>query len=159
MRRWPPGSPAAADLAVDGGCHPDEPYDGRNGNVGGLEVGGCVGELQAEAAVDYADGDADAAVPDVQVGPDGAALQALEPGVVDQAEEGLQEEGGEDNDAEDGVVFGELVCELSGEVSTTQPGATATERHVPDCPRQRGSAPWKPGRILGRPRPRTRCTR
>jgi len=79
------------DLAVHGRRHPDEPDQACDDAVGDFAAAGVVCELEAETAVDDADGDDDPAEPDVGVGPGGAAAVALEGNVVDVAEDGLED--------------------------------------------------------------------
>jgi len=79
------------DLAVHSSGHPDEPDQACDDAVGDFAAAGVVGELETETAVDDADGDDDAAEPDVGVGPGGAAAVVLEGDVVDVAEEGLED--------------------------------------------------------------------
>ncbi len=50
----------------------------------------------------------------MHVRPDGAAAEALEARVVDPAQHGLDDEGGERDEAEDGVQFGVGVGQLRG---------------------------------------------
>jgi len=63
-------------------------------------------ELQAQAAVHDAADDERAAVPDVQVGDRGAGARLAVLQVVQEAEEGLQQEEADDDGAEDGVRVG-----------------------------------------------------
>lgn len=105
--------PRTADLADDGDDEPKEPDNGGNDNVGDLDGEGRVGEAQTKTTIDDADCDTDAAVPQVHVGPKCAAAELFEAGVVDEAEDGLEEEGDEGDDAHDGVDVGAGVGELS----------------------------------------------
>jgi hypothetical protein len=74
------------------------------GNGAGLAVGGGPrGQLEAEAAVDDAESDEDAAIPDVDGGPDRGALGGDVLAVVNVAKDGLEDESGNDDRAEDGV--------------------------------------------------------
>lgn len=66
-------------------------------------------ESEAETAVDDAENNGNAAEPDVAVGPNGAGVVALEEDVVQEAEDGLESEQGEQDDADDGVSVVERV--------------------------------------------------
>lgn len=62
------------------------------------------GEFHAQPAVDDAKRDDDAAEPEMPVGPEGAGLVLFEEGMMQEAEDGLEEEAYEDYDADDGMV-------------------------------------------------------
>ena len=64
--------------------------------------------LQPQAAIDDAERDGRAAPVRVEVSPDGAVAVLGVEDMVGVAEEGLDEEGGEDGEADDGVVVGYL---------------------------------------------------
>ena len=87
---------------------PDEPNNTRDDAVGDFATGGVISELEAEAALDEGEGEEEAAPPDVEGGPDGSALGLDVDGVVEGAEDGLEEEGDDDDEADDGVVFVDL---------------------------------------------------
>lgn len=72
-------------------------------------------ELETETAVDDAESDGNATQPDVSVGPQGTVVVLLEKGVVQEAEDRLEEKRYEDDYANDGMmVIGELHfrCEI-----------------------------------------------
>lgn len=68
----------------------------RNGT--GFAIGGRPPrQVQAESSIHDAQQDQHAAVPDVDVGPDGALLGSLESAVMEEAKDGLQDESGDDD--------------------------------------------------------------
>lgn len=95
--------PRPADLADDGDNEPKEPDDDSDDNIGDLDRVGGVGQPQTQAAINNTDRDADAAVPQVHVRPECAAAELFEFGVMNKTEDGLEEEGGQSDDAHDGV--------------------------------------------------------
>lgn len=83
--------------------HIHERDQGSNNTVNNLAGARVIRELQAQTAVDDAEGDEGAAEPDVRGGPEGAARGADEAIVVYYAKEGLEEEERDHDDADDGV--------------------------------------------------------
>lgn len=106
------GSLTPPPFADDGGKHPDQPNnrsDNRIHNHPGLGTHThLVGELEPKPTVDDAKRDYATAEPEMAVGPEGARAVLLEERVVQEAEDGLEEEADEDDDADDGVLVGEL---------------------------------------------------
>lgn len=84
-------------------CHPDQPHDSRNDPVGDFPLGRVVAELETQTTVDDAERDERATEPDVGGGPDRAAIRPLEDVVVQDAEERLEREQGDDQQADDGM--------------------------------------------------------
>lgn len=115
-----PPLPGAAVLADDDGEDPERPHDDGDAGEGVGGGAGLVGEREAEPPVDDAEGDAQAADPDVHVGDPGAALEPAEAPVVQDAPQRLGEQRDEDHDAEDGVRVG---AQAAG-----QPAARARKR-------------------------------
>lgn len=103
--------------------HPYQPHDSRNDSVPNFPFGrlvtetitfGPVGvELETQAAVDNAERDEHAAVPDMGCGPERAAVRALEDIVVGDAEERLKREEADDNKADDRVGVVDLYMRVS----------------------------------------------
>lgn len=88
------GAPPRLVDGTDG--DPNQPHqrghDAVRGELAGGDVAaGFLPQSQAEAAVDHAEGDQDAAEPEMDVGDDGAAEAGFEEVVVDDAAEGLDE--------------------------------------------------------------------
>ena len=75
------------NLPIHSRSHPNKPDQACNDTVCDFAAAGVVRELEAEAAVDDADGDDDATEPDVRVRPGSATTVALECDVVDVAED------------------------------------------------------------------------
>lgn len=100
--------PAAPALADDDGHHVGEPDDAGDDAVGDGAVARVVGEQEAEAAVDDAEGDDEAAKPDVAVRPEGARLVLVVHLVVEHAQDRLEEDEHEEHDADHRVVFVQL---------------------------------------------------
>lgn len=105
-------APRPSRLGEHGQDEPGAAQHGRDDGVRQLDGVARAGELQAQAAVDDAQDDDHAAVPEVQVRGDGAAQEALEVAVVQPAQQGLGEEEEEHHDADDGVVVEVWVREL-----------------------------------------------
>ena len=97
-------------IMPDGNSDPDEPDDTRNDPICNLAFGCVAGELQAQASLDESEGEEDTAPPDVEGGPDGSSLFADEDGMMEGAEDGLEEESGDDGETDDRVVFVYLVA-------------------------------------------------
>ena len=104
--------PHAPQLTKDSDQHPEQPHDTGDNTVRSLDGRGGTGQVQTDPAVDDAEGDHDPAVPEVQVRPDPAALELLEAQVVDRSQDGLEEEGDQHDDADDGMVADDGVCQL-----------------------------------------------
>jgi hypothetical protein len=92
------------DLPKDSSSHPNQPNDARNYAIRNLAATRVVRDLQAQTAIDDAESDQHAAEPQMRVRPDLAALVLLVHGVVDEAEDWLEEEKAEDYDSDDWVV-------------------------------------------------------
>lgn len=107
-RRTVPPGPASPRLPDDDGGDVDAPDERGDDAVRDLAAARVVGELEAQASVDDAEGDDDAAEPDVAVGPDHAARVLLEQAVVQQSQDRLEENEHEEDDADDRVGFVEL---------------------------------------------------
>ena len=104
--------PHAPQLTKDSEKHPKHPHDTGDHTVRGLEGRSGTGQVQADPAVDDPEGDHDTAVPNVQVRPDAAALKLLETQVVYRPQDGLEEKGDQHDDADDGMVADDGVCQL-----------------------------------------------
>jgi len=103
------GGASAFPLAVDRGQDVGQAEEARDDGVAdhhalrrGHEAS-AFREPQSQPAVDDPEDDGNAAEPDVAVGPDGADAVALEEDVVQEAEQRLESEEGEQRDADDGV--------------------------------------------------------
>ena len=99
-------------LTNNGSCYPSKPYDTRNNTVnnhaGFRGHAHCVSQLETKPTVDDTESDCETADPDMRVRPECSVRVLVEHDVVEPAEDGLEEEGGEDNYADDGVIFVEL---------------------------------------------------
>lgn len=96
--------PASLDFTKNGSGHPHEPNDTGNDAIGDLAFVGVVREPQAKATVDNAEGDQNAAEPEMCIGGSLASLVLLEEAVVDEAGDWLEEEKDEDDYADDWMV-------------------------------------------------------
>lgn len=113
------GSPAPV-FGYKGQDGPKQTYErGRDGVGSDLGVG-RTGELQAQAAVHDAEDNHAAADPKMGVGPGRPAAEPLESAVVQPAEKGLEEQHGQDYEADDGMGVGLGRLELRGDVSTRE---------------------------------------
>lgn len=92
---------------------PYQPQESRNDPVPDFPLGRVVAELETQAAVDDAQRDEHTTPPDMGGAPERAAVGALEDAVVGDAEERLEDEKGDDHQADDGV----SVVNLLGGVS------------------------------------------
>jgi len=102
IRRLPVLPPA--NLANDDARHIRQPHDAGDDAVRNLARARVARQLQAQAAVDDAQRDDAAAQPDVRVGPEDAAFVGLEEVVVQEAQDGLEEEEDEEDYADYWVV-------------------------------------------------------
>lgn len=94
--------------------HPDEPHRPGDDAVRDLPLDRVPAQHEAEAAVDDAQREDEPAPPDVRDGPDGAALVLFVHVVVDEAADGLENEGADDDDADDGVAVARRELERCG---------------------------------------------
>lgn len=93
----------APHVACQGDCHPDQPHDSRYDPVGDFPLGRVVAQLETQSTVDDAERDERATEPDMGGGPDRAAIRALEDVMMQDAEERLEHEEADDQQADDGV--------------------------------------------------------
>ena len=91
----------------------EKEHHSRNNAVGDLALDRVTAELEAKSSVDGAKDEECASIPYVGVGPDGALVLSLPDGVVDESEERLEEEKGDDDDADDGVVSTDLLTSVT----------------------------------------------
>lgn len=104
--------PASPALAQQGQDDPRPTSDGGDNRVRQLQLLTGAGEPQAQPAVDDAQDDSDPAVPEVKVRGYLALLVPLELAVVDVAQKRLDQQHGEDHDADDGVGIGRRARQL-----------------------------------------------
>ena len=91
-----------------GNTEPDDPDQAGDNTISDFASRGVSGEFQAQASLDDGEGQDDAAPPDVRSGPDRSPSVSDVDGVVESAEDGLEDEGGDDGKADDGVVLADL---------------------------------------------------
>lgn len=99
-------------LAQQGQDDPSTTSNSGDNGIRQLQRLTGAGEPQAQTAVDDAQDDGDPAVPEVEVRGHLAPLVPLELAVVDVAQQGLDQEHGEDHDADDGVGIGRRARQL-----------------------------------------------
>ena len=87
---------------------PADPNQARNKPIRDLASRSVVCKTQAQASLDNGKSQDSAAPPDVQSRPNRSPLLSSVDGVVKSAQDGLEDEGGDDSKADDGVVFVEL---------------------------------------------------
>lgn len=97
--------------------NPYQPHKTGNDTIdnftGTRAITGASSEFESKTAVDDTKGDSDAADPDVCMCPHGSTSSSLVENVVHPAQGGLEEENGEKDQTNDGVVVAELVCTAS----------------------------------------------
>lgn len=104
--------PASLDFTENGSGHPHKPDDTSNYSIGDLAFAGVVREPQAKAPVDDAKGNQGAAKPEMRIGRSLASLMLLEEMVVDEARDWLEEEKGENDNADNWMVVCRTIAEL-----------------------------------------------
>lgn len=107
-----PLSSCPFDFSVHRSCHPDEPDNARNDSIRDLAGASVVGQLKTKSTIDDAEGDQDSPKPEVSVRPDLSSLVFLEHDVMEDAENGLEEEQSEDDYANDWMVVGGAIAQL-----------------------------------------------
>lgn len=104
--------PASPTLTQQGQYDPCPTGDGCDNRVRQLQRLTRACEPQAQSAVDNAQDNCNPPVPEVKVGGHPAPLVPLELAVVDVAQQRLDQEHGEDHDADDGVGIGRRARQL-----------------------------------------------
>ena len=87
---------------------PADPYQTRNDTICHLASVRVIGKFQAQASLDDGERQDHAAPPNVESRPNGSPVCPDVDGVVKDTESGLKEEGGDDGETDDWVVFAEL---------------------------------------------------
>jgi hypothetical protein len=95
-------------LTNDDGSDVDAPDNSSDNTVQDRAPRCVAGELEAQSAVDDTEGYDDATKPDVTVGEASSLLESLEVRVVEEAQDGLEEDGYEEDYADDRVGFSDL---------------------------------------------------
>ena len=92
----------------DGNTEPDDPDHAGYNTIGDFASCCVGGELQAQASLNDGEGQDHTAPPHVRGGPNRSPSLADVNGVVEGAEDRLEDESGDDGKADDGVVFVDL---------------------------------------------------
>lgn len=112
----PPRHPSPP-LSDNNTSHIRHPHDRRDHAVCDFSRVAVLREIETEPAVDDAKGYDDPAEPEMGVRPEGPPLEVLEVVVVEQAEDGLEEQEDEEEDADNWVRVVELDARVSSRVT------------------------------------------
>lgn len=100
----PTPTPTPSRLAGKSHQDPKASQDTRNGSIGNDNLPRGPGHAQTQPAVDDPERNHEPPVPEMEVGPNLPSAEFLEAGMVDEAEDGLEEEGCQDDETDDGMV-------------------------------------------------------
>jgi hypothetical protein len=96
--------PTPSFLAGKSHKDPKTSQDTSNDSIGNDNLSRGLSHAQTQPAVDDPERNHEPAVPEMEVGPDLPTTEFLEAGMVDQTEDGLEEEGDQNDETDDGMV-------------------------------------------------------
>lgn len=104
---------ASLGLTDDGDTDPETTRKPSNSSVRRLEPTRRTRDAQAETTIDYTQRDCDSAIPDMEIGPDLSLAKLLELRMMDETQDGLDEQRGQDDETDYGVIVDGRDVQLS----------------------------------------------